>query len=266
MSDLRKRLYEIVEEQKEGDRLGQAVKLAVMGLIALSVLSVIFETVPALAERYATFFLSFETFTVAVFTVEYLVRLGACTVDPRYAHPVWGRLRMALTPMALVDLVAILPFYLPMVTTLDLRFVRALRLLRLLRLFKLGRYSESLKILNNVLRSKKEELAITAFVAGILLVIFSSLMYYVENAAQPDRFSSIPAAMWWGVATLTTVGYGDIYPVTLGGKVLGALSALVGIGMFAMPAGILGSAFIDEMHRRRAHDQKSCPHCGKSLE
>jgi voltage-gated potassium channel len=262
---LRRRVYEIVEDQKEGDRLGGAVKLLITSLIVFSVVSVVLETVPEISGRFGGAFKAFELFTVAVFSIEYVLRIWACTADPRYAGPVRGRLRMMFTPMALIDLAAVLPFYLPMVTGLDLRFVRALRLLRLLRVFKLGRYSESLKILANVLRNKKEELAMTVFAAGVLLIVFSSLMYYIENDAQPDRFSSIPAAMWWGVATLTTVGYGDIFPITVGGKILGALSALVGIGMFALPAGILGSGFIDEMHRRRTQ-VKSCPHCGKPIE
>ncbi len=265
MKRLKARVYEIVEAQAEGDRVGAAFKVLIMGLILASVVSVVLETVPALAERHGRFFHAFEVATVAIFTVEYAARLWSCTADPRYAHPLWGRLRMALTPMALVDLAAILPFYLPLVARVDLRFIRALRLLRLLRIFKMGRYSDSLGVLGAVLRRKKEELSITLFVALLLLVIVSSLMYYVENSAQPDKFDSIPAAMWWGVATLTTVGYGDIYPVTLPGKILGAMSALIGIGMFALPAGILGSAFVEELQKRRGAPP-ACPHCGKPLD
>ena len=124
--------------------------------------------------------------------------------------------------MALIDLIAILPFYIPKITLLDLRFVRALRLFRIFRLFKIGRYSNALKIFHRAIRSKKEELLITLFAGGILLIIASSLIYFVENKSQPELFSSIPASMWWGVITLTTVGYGDIFPITVIGKILGS--------------------------------------------
>lgn len=263
MNHWQKRVYEVLEVHADDDRVGHRFKVFIMTLIAASVLSVVLETVPALASRLSAAFRWFEVVTVAIFTLEYAARLWSCPADPGLSHPLWGRVRMALRPMTLVDLAAILPFYLPMVTTLDLRFVRALRLLRLLRLFKIGRYSDSLQVLGAVFRSKKEELSITLFVAAIFLVIVSSLMFYIENGVQPDKFTSIPAAMWWGVATLTTVGYGDIFPVTLLGKFLGGLSALLGIGMFALPAGILGSAFIEELHKRGA--RKTCPHCGKEV-
>jgi voltage-gated potassium channel len=160
---------------------------------------------------------------------------------------------------------AILPFYLPMIITLDLRFIRAVRLFRLVRIFKMGRYSESLRLLENVFKEKKEALLITIFMVFILLVIASSLMYFVENEAQPEVFSSILKAMWWGVATLTTVGYGDIYPVTLIGKILGGAIAILGIGMFALPAGILGSGFVEQIQRTRSKS-RVCPHCGKDID
>jgi len=261
--NLKRRVYEIVEAHSGADRAGNIFKLGIMGLIVLSTISVVLETVPFLAQRYGVFFGWFERFSVAVFTAEYLARLWSCTADPALAHPVGGRLRMAARPLTLVDLAAILPFYMPFLFAVDLRFIRSLRLLRLARLLKLGRYSDSLQVLGRVFRNKKEELLITMFLAGILLVIVSSLMFFIENEVQPDKFSSIPAAMWWGIATLTTIGYGDIFPVTLAGKVLGSLSALIGIGMFALPAGILGSAFVEELNKRRS--QAVCPHCGKSL-
>jgi voltage-gated potassium channel len=136
-----------------------------------------------------------------------------------------------------------------MIIHFDLRFVRVLRLLRLSRLIKLGRYSDSLKTLGNVFKGKKEELLITAFALAILLILASSLMYFAENEVQPQAFSSIPAAMWWGIATLTTVGYGDIYPVTTLGKLMGSVIAVLGIGMFALPAGILSSGFAEKIKK-----------------
>jgi voltage-gated potassium channel len=116
-----------------------------------------------------------------------------------------------------------------------------------------------------VLKAKKEELYIMIFVVLIMLIISSSCLYYFENEAQPDAFSSIPAAMWWGMAALTTVGYGDVYPITALGKFFGAIIALLGIGIFALPAGVLASGFVDELQKRNARGRK-CPHCGKDID
>ncbi|MCE5278070.1 MAG: ion transporter [Planctomycetaceae bacterium] len=146
-----------------------------------------------------------------------------------YSRPVLGRLRAAASPMMLIDLLAILPFYLPFIDA-DLRFLRSLRLLRIFRLAKIARYSNALQTLGRVLGNHKVELAATGFVMLILLILSSTLMYYAENDAQPQAFSSVPASMWWAVATMTTVGYGDMCPVTPLGKVLGSFIAILGIG------------------------------------
>jgi voltage-gated potassium channel len=175
--------------------------------------------------------------------------------------------------MAIIDLMATLPFYIPMIIPMDLRFVRALRLFRLFRFFKLARYSHSMKTIVNVVKSRKEDLLITLSMVIILLIFASSLLYYAEKDIQPDKFTSIPSSMWWGVATLTTVGYGDIFPVTPIGKVFSSIIAIIGIGLFALPTGILASAFSDEMQRQRDEEKElekeqqkhCCPHCGKEL-
>jgi voltage-gated potassium channel len=261
---VKQRLFRILEIAESGDTPSRVFDIFIMTLISLNVVAVILATVKVLEVRYSAVFRSFEVFSVAVFTIEYTLRLWTSTSSQKYKHPVIGRFRFATTPLALVDLIAILPFYLPMFIPFDLRFVRALRLVRLFRLFKMGRYSKSLRILGEVLRAKKEELVITVFVVFILLVVASSLMYYVETEAQPESFSSIPSAMWWGVCTLTTVGYGDVSPITPLGKFLGSVIALLGIGVFALPAGILASGLVETIEDRRQRF-KTCPHCGKKL-
>ncbi len=140
------------------------------------------------------------------------------TYDERYKHPFWGRLRYAFSALAVIDLIAILPLFLPMLFAFDLRFIRLLRILRLFRLFKLSRYIASLDLLDDVVKAKKEQLLVTVVMIVILLLFASSLMYLVEHEAQPDKFTDIPSAMWWGVATITTVGYGDVFPITALGK------------------------------------------------
>lgn len=261
---IRKRVFEVLELAETGDLASKICDVCLIGLIAANVLAVILETVPSLS-GYSGVFSMFEVVSVAIFTAEYVARVWSCTSDERYRGAVRGRLRFILSAMALVDFAAILPFYLPALLSVDLRVLRAVRLLRLLRVLKFGRYSSALKSLGAVFRAKKEELVITMSVVCLLLVLAASAMYFVEHEAQPEAFSSIPASMWWAVATLTTVGYGDTYPVTVLGKVLGAVVAVLGIGMFALPAGILASGFGEELQRRTERRRK-CPHCGKSLD
>ncbi|MGD2247332.1 MAG: ion transporter [Candidatus Methanofastidiosia archaeon] len=263
---MKERFYSILETASEGDSISRAFDIFIIALITLNVLAVILETVEGLYTQFTQVFAHFELFSICVFTVEYILRVWACTTNEKYSSPVKGRIHFALQPMALIDLFAILPFYLPVMLPLDPRFLRALRLFRLFRLFKMGRYSESLQTLGNVMKSKKEEMVVTFFVISLMLVFASSTIYYVEHDAQPEAFSSIPAAMWWGVATLTTVGYGDVYPITPLGKFLGAVIALLGIGMFALPAGILASGFAEELQKKTRKESLICPHCGKNID
>jgi voltage-gated potassium channel len=255
---IRLRAFQVVEAAETEDRVSRWFDTVIVTLVMLNVLAVVVETLPGIKARYAPYFWAFEVFSVVVFTVEYVLRLWSCTASGKYRHPLGGRLRFALTPLALVDLVAILPFYLPMVMTVDLRFLRALRMFRIFRLFKVARYTESLRALRAVFRNKKEQLLLTLFGMFILLLIASSLMYFAEHVAQPAAFGSIPHAMWWAVSTLTTVGYGDVYPVTPWGKVLASVISCLGIGMFALPAGILSSGLTEHLqqHVARKHDAR----------
>ena len=173
-------------------------------------------------------------------------------------------MRFALTPLAIVDVLAVLPFYLPFLGV-DLRALRILRLFRLFRVFKMARYSNAMHLLWRVLVARRAEMLITLFTMAILLLLASTSMYFAETEAQPEAFPHIPAAMWWAVATLTTVGYGDVYPITPLGKVMGSVIAILGIGMFALPTGVLGAGFVEEIQKRKK-PRKTCPHCGKAID
>jgi len=260
---LRRRVYEILEGTEAADGLSRAVQIFLMSIIVLNVAAVMLETEEPLAAAYRPWFRTFEAFSVVVFTIEYLLRLWVVRESARYAWPVLGRVRYAFTPFALIDLAAILPAYLPMLLPLDLRFLRALRLLRLARLLKAGRYSRSIRTVVTVLRERKEELTATLMVFGVMLIVAAGLMYFAERDAQPQLFSSIPASLWWAVVTLTSVGYGDVYPVTVLGKVLAGIIAVVGIGLYALPTAILGAAFVEHIRYRW---KRHCPHCGKPLD
>lgn len=244
---------------------GRWVDRFIVILILLNVAAVIAETVESVQARYGNALLVFERVSLVIFGVEYVLRLWTANEIPRFAHPVTGRLRWMATPYAVVDLLAIAPAFLPLA---DLRFVRVLRLLRL---FKLGRYSEGFRILGAVFRAKRDELAMASFLVAVALVLSSSLMYYAERDAQPDKFSSILDAMWWGIVTLTTTGYGDVVPITVEGRIIAGASAVLGVLSIALPVGILAAGFTEELaHRRRgggaaASTPARCPHCGEGL-
>tara|TARA_B100001123_G_scaffold426241_1_gene540111 strand:- start:537 stop:1082 length:546 start_codon:yes stop_codon:yes gene_type:complete len=169
-----------------------------------------------------------------------------------------------LTPSAIIDLLVVIPFYLPFFFNMDLRFLRVLRLFRLLALFKMARYAQSLHLLKVVLRDTKEELLIVFGATMGLLILASGIIYFIENKAQPEAFSSIPAAMWWAVATMTTVGYGDVYPITSLGKFFGGFISMLGLGTFSLPVGIIAYGFIEELQKRKSRPVK-CPHCDHQI-
>jgi voltage-gated potassium channel len=259
---LKQRAYEILEVAAEGDKTSRRFDLFILTLISLNGITLVLETVKSVHDRTGELFSVFETVSVLIFSAEYLCRLWSCVTDPVYKSALRGRLKFALTPMALIDLLAILPFYLPLLGV-DLRVFRLARLFRLFRVAKLVRYSQALQSFGRTLRSCKEELLTTLIFMMFLLMLSSCLMYYAEREAQSENFSSIPASMWWAIATLTTVGYGDIYPITPAGKLIGSIIAVLGIGMFALPTSVLGAAYLGEISRRRL-EPVACPHCGKS--
>ncbi len=245
----RKRAQEIVELATPNDRVSKIFDIFMITLIGLNVLAVVLGSVKDIYKDYQVFFYGFEVFSVALFTIEYLLRIWGCVEEGtgRFVRPVTGRLRFAFTPMALIDLVAILPFYLSMFVSLDLRFLRALRLVRIL---KLTRYSSAINLLLKVFKEEAPSFGAALFILAIVLVFASTGIFLFEHKMQPEAFSSIPAAIWWAVSTLTTVGYGDVIPMTTGGKIFGIGVMIVGIGMVALPAGILASAFSQQLHQR----------------
>lgn len=218
--------------------------------IVASVVAVILETHRPLWTQYELAFWAFESLSVAVFSVEYLARVWASVENPAYAHltPTRARLRYIFSPLAIIDLIAVLPFYLALIWPVDLRY---LRMLRLLRLFKLSHYFSGVNLFLRVLRTELPSLGAALFVVLVLIVLSSILMFYLESAAQPQVFRSIADAIWWSVVTLTTVGYGDVTPATFGGRLLAIVIMLMGIATVAIPAGLLAARFTEELHRRR---------------
>ena len=276
---MKKRIYRFLEPSPQDEsRWEHAFDVFIIALILLSVGAVVLRTMKSLPEGYGSFLEGFQHFATGVFTVEYLLRVYSCTADESYSRPMWGRVRFVLSPMAIIDLLAVAPYYLLALLAPGANTAGATLLLRMLRLLKLFRYSRSLKIFARVLREKANQLVAAFLATGVLLVFSSSLVYFAERGAQPEVFPSIPAAMWWGLITLTTVGYGDVSPITPLGQLFGAITAVFGIGIVAMPSGILASGFIEEFteEKEQAEEErdagspgeageKRCPHCGHPL-
>ncbi len=226
------------------------VAIALQALIALNTLVIIAETVPAADARFHAAFAAFEYFSVAVYTAEYLLRLWACTDAAGGRYTGWsGRLRYAVTPLALVDLLAVLPVYLsPILPGVDLRI---LRIVRLVKLFRFSRYQEALASVAEVIRQEAAAMVAALAILMIAIVLAAAGMFVLEHDAQPDRFVDIPTSMWWAVVTLTTIGYGDMVPVTGAGRLLGSFVAFAGIAVVAIPSGIIASGFVRQFHVRR---------------
>ena len=225
------------------------------------------ESFQNIRSTYGGFLSVFETITVVIFTIEYLLRLWTANLKYPRKNYLLSVFIYACSGMAIIDLLAILPFYLPMLS-IDLRILRILRLARIFRIFKLGRYSASLQLITRVLKRSKSDLLVTIFITLLLMILASSLMFYIENPVQPDKYPNIAASGWWTIITLTTVGYGDVYPITPIGKLLGGIIALLGIGLVALPTGIISSGFMEEIRMRNHTSENSnsliCPHCGKA--
>lgn len=261
--NLKYRIHNLFDPKEHANKADRITNYFIIILIILNVIAVALETVDSIYVKYQNQFIVFEYFSVVVFSVEYLARIWSCTIDNKYSHPVWGRIKYLFSIGSLIDLLAILPFYLPLAIGVDLRSLRILRLIRFLRFFKMGRYTKASRVITSVVSSKKEEILLSFLITLFLVIAASTIMYYAENEAQPELFSSIPATMWWSVSTLTTVGYGDIIPITSLGKFLTGCISIIGIGMFALPAGILASGFSDEFSKNQR--KRYCPNCGKEL-
>ena len=236
-------------EHRKVIRLSRVVDSFLIVLIILNVTAVILESVPSIEVRFGWWFLWFERVSVLIFTVEYLARIWSSVEasDDAKKMPVRTRLRYMLRPLSLADLLAILPFYLGSLFNVDLRMLRALRLLRVL---KLSRYSTSIGLLSDALEKEARPIAAAVFVLSLLVLVAASLVYVAEHTVQPEAFGTIPDALWWAVITMTTVGFGDVVPITPFGRIIGGVIAVIGIGMVALPAGLLAAAFSEQIHLR----------------
>lgn len=214
---------------------------AIYALIFVNIFAIVAHSHEPIKTKYDDLFIQFEVFTYLVFSVEYVIRLIAAA---RSKKGLWN---YVFSFFGLVDLMAVMPFYLPLILPVDSLALRTLRLMRLVNIFKIGRHSKAIMTLMRVLNLVRMEVTLMLFTSIIVVVFAGIVMFYLENEAQPELFSNMSQSIWWAVATLTTIGYGDIYPVTAMGKFIASVLAFVGIGLVAIPAGLISAAYVEEI-------------------
>ncbi|HEY5047238.1 MAG TPA: cyclic nucleotide-gated ion channel [Rhizomicrobium sp.] len=249
-TSLRQWAYTILEEGQLETLLSRVVEAFLVALIIANVAAVALETVPSIYAPYHAYFLDFERFSIAAYTAEYAVRLWSSLEDPRVAArgPVRGRLAFAMRPLMLVDLMAFLPAYFAIFLAVD---TRVLRIFRLFRLVKLARYSPALPALLGVLYAERSALFASMILTVSVMCISGELMHLAEGSIQPKTLGTLPDAMYWAITTLTTVGYGDIVPVTAIGRLIAGVTMVTGLLLFALPIGIIANGFVSDLHRRQ---------------
>lgn len=268
----KEKVHGLLHPEIVGDKhWDKIINIFIIVLIILNIIAVILETVKSIHNQYASFFYYFDLISVIIFTIEYVLRVWSSNHEEKYKHSFWGRLKYMFSIGALIDLVAFLPFYISRIfgIHLDFREIRMLRLLRVLRLFRLTAYTHSAHMIINVFKKRKNELGLSFVLAMFLIIIASCIMYFVEHrypSEEESQFKSIPATIWWAVVSLTTTGYGDMYPLTGLGKAMASLIMLTGVAFFALPAGIITAGFIDEFRSNRIKRTHKCPNCGEHIE
>lgn len=267
----KEKVHGLLHPEIVGDKhWDKIINVFIIILIILNVIAVMLETVPSFHDepQEQLFFHYFDLVSVIIFTVEYLLRVWSCTHDKKYSHSIKGRIKYIFSPGALIDLLAILPFYLHVIIGLDLRMLRILRLMRFLRLFRLTAYMKSAQSIVNVFKSKKNELLLSLVLVLFLIIFSSSAIYFAEHNHPENKlkFTSIPATVWWSVVTLTTTGYGDMYPLTTLGKTMAGIIMLTGVAFFALPAGIITVGFLEEFRKHKKHRHTKCPQCGHDID
>ena len=247
--NIRKELYTIFENPKK-HRLGVPIQIFIFLNIFISIVVLFLQTEKAL-EEYFELLNIINIVNVVIFTLEYILRVYSIT----YAHKS-RPFKYMLKPLMIIDLIAILPFYLSLFN-IDFGFLRALRILRIFKLFRLAKFAEFDNLIGSIIKEKKEEFIFITVVLFILLLTVTPLVYYFEKDAQPEVFSSMATTMWWAIITFTTVGYGDMYPITLMGRILTTIVSFLGIAFYAIPGSIFTSALLEKINDKKRRKKQS---------
>jgi voltage-gated potassium channel len=255
---LRKKIFYVIDDHKSKKPMNRLFHGLLFLIILLSSTILFLETITHIFKEHFRLFLYFEVFTISFFTIEYFLRLFTCVEIPAYKNPIWGRIRYAFTPLMLVDVLSIIPMYF-FLTSMELGSFYLFSVFRILRLFKAIRYVNAFKIIGKVFYLKREQLFISFTLVFFLFVFYSFVIFIAEKNAQPEVFKDITTAMWFTISSITTVGYGDIIPITPLGKTISGLIGISGWLLFAIPTSILTSGFMNvTIHKEKT----TCPNCG----
>ncbi|MDE6727653.1 MAG: ion transporter [Oscillospiraceae bacterium] len=271
------RTHEILEVARPNDKASRIVDIGLMCLILINVTLIIAETfeLSPLAVKIGSII---ETISVVIFTLEYILRLWSADLSYPKLSPFRSRMRYVISFAAMIDLISLLPSYISVISA-NFMVLRMLRVLKLLRAFKLNRYTHALRDIGEVFRKKASQLISSMLVVSFLMLISAVLMYDAEHEAQPEVFDNALSGLWWAIVTVTTVGYGDIRPITAFGRVMGGVIALLGIGFVAVPTGIITAGFSEQIAQKKTEkeaaersnddkqdDKKFCPYCGHKID
>jgi len=251
------KLFNLIRDDDKNNKASNIFDSIIIFLIILNVVIIILDTFKNLNINVRNTFYYIEKVSIIIFTLEYIARVWTAIYIYSNKKHLIARIKYMFTFMAIIDLLAIIPFYLYIVLIDNLLILRVLRLLRFFRLFKLDRYSHAMIIIKNVFIKKSYQLICSICVVFILIILSSVLMYYAEHNKQPDVFENAFSGVWWAIVTLATVGYGDIYPITVFGRIFGAIIALLGIGILAIPTGIITAGFVEQISNDKINTKKN---------
>lgn len=252
----KEKIYDLFQEETTGSFWNNVIDKSIISLVSINLVTLILESITKMPTYFILFTKYFEIFSVFIFTIEYIIRIYLADLFYPCNNKLKSLYKFFISKHGIVDLLAILPFYLPLIFNCNLLFLRLLKFLKFVRGLKIFRYNQSLNIILDVLSSKKKELMMTGSLALTVMVIASVSMYYAESSIQPDKFPDILSCFWWAIATLTTIGYGDVYPITGIGRFIAGSIAVIGIGLVALPTAILSTGFMENLNKDKSIDNK----------
>jgi voltage-gated potassium channel len=255
-------VFKVIDDHRSNRPLNRIFHGLLFALIIASSIILVIESVKDIYRPYKSLFIVLEIFTMAFFSIEYILRLYTCTEVDGFKHPITGRIKYIFTPLMMIDMFSIIPFYLLLFSS-DYSGFYIFSIFRVLRLFKAIRYVNAFSIIGKVFWIKREQLLVSFIFILFVFVFASSIIYIAEKNAQPEKFRNIPTAMWFTIATITTVGYGDIYPITVTGKITAGFISILGLILFAIPTSILTSGFLKINEYKKF---RKCPHCGNKID
>lgn len=262
----KKRIFTIIQVGSIDDIPSRAYDIALILAVVVNIFIAIFETFPQ-SHRYLTLLRTVEGITVFFFTIDYILRIWTASYLYKGVTVARARQKFIFSWAGIVDLLSCIPYYLPFFFPRVAVSLRMFRIIRILRIFRIRHYSDPLQVIGHVLKKKKGQLMSSIFIVLILMVSASLMMYSLEHKAQPEVFNNAFSGFWWAINTLLTVGYGDIVPITFAGKVCGAIMTFLGVGMVAIPTGILSAGFVEQMTPKpKSKEAHYCPHCGHKLD